>query len=133
MTQDMSYPDPEQLKTYSMEPMPFHDVAGAPFQEVDDDLSDHAVRADFGNVDYKYRATYIMVEMEEGWKHIEEVPEITKDHDEAWKAAMDFQIEEDFICATGMVYDENDEPHQYDAYWLLADVTIRNPDAYPNL
>lgn len=136
MPQDMSYPDPEQLKSYALEPMPFHEINASSLELMVDDerFEDYTLRCGFGNTEYLFRATYIMVETTPGeWEHIEDVSYFDMTHEEAWQPADDLQIEEDFICTTGIASDTPDGPIQYDAYWLLAEVVIRNPDAHPTL
>lgn len=127
--QDHSYPDPEQLKTYALEPMPFHDIVASDLEIIGDEdgVVDGTLRVGYGDTEYRYRPGDIFVETSrEEWEHIDDVDYYDMNHSHAFENAINFQIEEDFVRVTEFVTDNEGEPAQFDAYWVLETVTIRN-------
>lgn len=137
MTQDITYPDPEQLRKYADEPMPFHKINASNIEMLvgERGITDGSLRWGAGPVEYIWHPTYILVETErDEWERIEDISWYDMDHTDAWDKAIDLQIEEDFICVTEFISESGEAgdaiPHQFDAYWVLQTVTINNPNLY---
>lgn len=125
MPQETTYPDPEQLKTYSRDPMPFHEITTSGLEITEDGT----LRFPAGNVEYRFDPTYINVETApEEWERVCDVSDFDMDHCDAFDRAGNLEVGEDYICATGPT-DARAEPAQFDAYWLLGTVTITHPDS----
>lgn len=118
----MTYPDPDALREYAEEPMPFHDIGAADLRLVADRLL-----AEFDHVRYVYAPTQICVEVEDGeWEYIDGADGFELTHEEAWSRAIDLQIEEDFVCVTEFLTKDG-RLHMFDAYWVLDHVVIKKP------
>lgn len=127
MTQDHSYPDPGQLRKFAEEPMPFDDILPGDL-DLDDD--GHYV-ATVENVTYDYHPTYINVEVEDGeWEQVSDLSWCDLTHVEAADRYMHMEIQEDFICESGMVTMPNGDPAQFEAFWILEEICIQNPKLY---
>jgi len=131
---DIDYPEPSELREYAMEPMPFHPLTP-------DDLSmqiDGHLEATIVNVTYNYRPATLAFELESiEWTPQSDISDLFHDHDRSWKQADNVEITEDYIAATGLTHavewdhvigGKMDKPVQFDAKWLLDEVTIKNDD-----
>lgn len=124
--QDTSYPEPAQLRQYAQEPMPFTEV---------DDISlrhDGYLTGGSEHVEYAYGPTYIRFTPESADSvddafEVSEHPDASLDHARCWTEAEHVQVEEDFICATGLADKMVPEPGQFEAFWMLRSVTITVP------
>jgi hypothetical protein len=122
--QDASYPDPDQLKTFAREPMPFHGFRVADLELLDTNHLRYGVE----NVEYRFAPAYINVETSEGeWERASDVEWVDVDHQEAWEKAEAWEEGEDFYIAT-YIHPDPEQPHQVHAYWILETIEIRNQD-----
>lgn len=120
MTQDIHYPDPEQLKTFAEEPMPFQEFHGTDLEM----LEDGRIRVGIANVEYIYHPTYLLETDEYGEVTRFEYPDWPISAKESFDDSMAISIVEDFI--SGVVpADEH-----YEAYWVLEKIEIENPNLY---
>lgn len=130
MQQDTSYPDPEQLKTWAGEMVPFTGgVSPGSVMLTDDGYLSRTDVEDTFEVEYQYRPTYINVETaQDEWHRADDVSWADIDHEQAWDRAMNVEWGEDFISVTGMCPDP-DQPAQFDAYWILETTTVTRHEA----
>lgn len=126
MTQNDSYPDPAQVRSFIDEPMPVHDMNRASWR-----LTDEAhILVEFAEVTYDYRPGTPCVLVETGVDGTyEPIGETGYDltPTEAYQRAETSYAEEDFIDASGLVgLDEGETTALYDATWILDEMVIRN-------
>ena len=117
----MSYPDPSELRKWSEEPMPFHSIRPHDLELLENDK----IRVGYGNVEYVYHPTYLRVQPEEKDAFREEYPEWNDLIEDFWEDSLNIEITEDFICFT--MFHNN---CQYEAYWVLEEITVENPNLY---
>jgi hypothetical protein len=125
--QESSYPDPEQLRKFAENPMPFHGIVASDLELIENDerMPDGTLRVGYGNVEYRFHPHYISVETEPGnWENVENVEQYDMNHQEIFDLSIDLQIEEDFICVTGFITNDEGETTQFDAYWILGKILI---------
>ena len=116
----MSYPEPQELREFAQEPMPFHEIHASDLELLDNDR----IRVGYENVEYVYHPTYLRVEFADGEHERHEYPDWEYVLEDVWNDGVDWEIQEDFICVT-MLSD-----HRYEAYWVLEEITIENPSLY---
>lgn len=124
----MKYPDPDALREYAEEPMPFHDITPGDFEVREGPA--FVLDATFETTRYRYRPAYIRVDTDRDTAVFADPTQkdIPIDYESAWEQALDIDVAEDFLCATGCITVAG-EAAKYDAFWMLSTVTIRNPDA----
>lgn len=126
MQQDDSYPDPKQLRAFAEEPMPFHDLRPADLEM----LHNGRLRAGVGNVEYEYRQSSLLLEVENGsYTPVERVDRshfeaCRFDHARAWQIAGNTEVTEDYVSLTGVAHKMVTSPTQFDATWVLDEITI---------
>lgn len=126
MPQDHTYPDPAQLRAWAREPMPFTAQEGPDLRHdghlvAKADGDEHAI----GRIEYDYSPGYIRFTPEEGEATtIEQMADATLDHAGCWTRADDIEMQEDFICATGITGDMVPQFGQFEAFWILETVTV---------
>lgn len=121
MERDTSYPEPEQLRKYAEEPMPFHEFTATDLELVENDK----IRVGIENVEYIYHPTYFLIDPgHEDWDR-QKYPEWVDKVDGVWKDSLDWEIQKDFICTTGF-----SDGQKYEAYWVLETIEIENPNLY---
>ena len=120
MNQDNSYPEPSQLQEFTNKPMPFHDIHASDLELIED----NKIRVSYENTEYVYHPTYFRIERAENDVERIEYSEWKNEVDMMWENGMDWEIQEDFICVTYL------SDYQYEAYWVLENITINNPNLY---
>lgn len=125
MGQDHSYPDPVQLRAFAAEPLPFTEIEG-----IDPRADGHLVgHSPDRTVEYDYRPSYIRFTPETGDVYeVSQHADATLDHAGCWTRADDIEVTEDFVCATGLTGDMVPEFGQFEAFWVLDELTISVPD-----
>jgi len=118
LQQKTAYPDPKQLRQFTTEPVPFHELSD--IELCDDDR----IRCTVGNVEYVFHPTYVLEEVQDGEYDRYEYPETPLPRNELFESRTDTQINEDYICMT-LILDT-----LYEAYWVLEEITIENPNLY---
>lgn len=122
MPQETSYPDPEQLRAYADEPMPFTEVA-----DLDMNYQGHLVGGSEG-VEYDFRPSYIRVQPEDDdHYYVRPRDQVEFDHARAWSIALDVEVAEDYVCAHGHAEKMLPRGGMYEAFWILDTVTIARP------
>ena len=118
----MSYPEPNELKEFSTEPIIFHDIQGNELELLDS----HKIRVGYENVEYVFHPTYILEEVENSQEEREryEYPNWPIPAEELFSDMMNVSILEDYICGTVL------SDGYYEVYWVLEKVTFENPNLY---
>jgi len=124
MPQETRYPDPKQLRAFAREPMPFHEVHASDLELLDDGALRHGVES----VEYRWSAEYVVIETEpDEWERLSDLSGFDMSHPEAWNRADDIELNEDYVCATGVPDSVDPSVWMYEAYWLLDSITIERP------
>jgi len=124
MPQETRYPDPAQLREFASEPQAFHPVHASDL----DLLDDRTLRHTAGSVRYRWTPEYVNVETgPDEWHRVSDVDYTDMTYGESWNAAVDVEVGPDYVCATGTPNHPERRFSRYEAYWLLADITIRRP------
>lgn len=121
MERNTSYPEPEQLREFTQEPMPFHEFHASDLELLEDDR----IRVGIEDVEYTYHPTYLRVENNDENVHREEYPEWDDFVSDVWEDSVDIEITEDYLCFFML---NNDSI--YEAYWVLEEISISNPNLY---
>ena len=125
MPQETDYPDPDQLRAFAREPVPFHEVHASDLELLDDGTLRHGVES----VEYRWPAEYTNVETAPGeWKRLKDVSHFDMSHREAWGTADNIRLTEDYVCATGVPDAEGPNIWMFEAYWVLGSITIRRSE-----
>jgi hypothetical protein len=118
-----NYPEPEELKAFAANPLPFHSLKP----------SDLALKQDGGlwagcsPVYYVYGASYINLETAEGeWHRESDTDYYDLSFSQAWKEADNVVVEDDYVTASGLAPGRVDDPARYEAYWTLGTIKIRS-------
>jgi len=128
MPQETGYPDPAQLRAFTDDPMPFHDLKPQDFEM----LPNGRLRAGVGNVEYEYRQSSVLLEVDgDGYVPVSEVDHgLFKaspfDHARAWKIHGNCVVEEDYVSVKGINSGMTTEPVGFDAVWILDSIEIQN-------
>jgi len=118
LQQKTAYPDPKQLRQFTTEPVPFHELSD--IELCDDDR----IRCTVGNVEYVFHPTYVLQRENKNEWNKYEYPETPIPRSELFEDAIHTEIQEDYICQTVIVDTE------YEVYWVLEEITISNPNLY---
>ena len=120
MQQDYSYPDPAQLRVFSKEPVPFHELKPRDLELLDSG----DIRYGVGGVEYRWSPEYITVESGlEEWEPADDVDaDIT--HSKAWGLSQSTTFDEDHVTVTAMFVPEDRTLWLAKAVWVLDSITI---------
>jgi hypothetical protein len=118
----MNYPEPQELREFAQEPVPFHKIHASDLEL----LSDGRIRVGYENVEYVYHPTYLLEELENsnGERERYEYPNWPVSASEIFEDSVEWEIVEDYICTTFTV------DGWYEIYWVIEDITIENPELY---
>lgn len=126
--QQTDYPDPEQLKTWAREMVPFTELGDSTLDE--DEYIVVTSEEDILQIEYHYRPTYIMVEVApDEWKRLSDVSGHDISHEDVYEEALVSEEGEDFFCLTTHGSDEDGNDARYDAYWVLEETRIKRTEA----
>jgi len=120
MTQQTSYPDPAQLRTFAADPMPFHSVTAS-----DLELKPYSsLTATVSDTTYEYAKDTINVEVSDSeYVPLETLPNLKLSYGDAWDDALDVCVVEDYVQVVGMLQRDG-ESLAYEAYWILDSICI---------
>lgn len=134
MSTATTYPEPDQLRSFANEPMPFHTIDPSLVDANDDaEHSDEnggesdgaaVLRSTHGRVTYEYKPAYINVETaRDEWHRASDIEWVDVTHREAFEKADHVECSEDYIIAK-FVHPDPTQPYMIEAYWLLNSITI---------
>jgi len=115
------YPEPEELRSFAANPLPFHDLTAS-----DVSIGRRWLSAQCPPVFYRYEPAYINLATAEGeWHRESDIDYYDLSFSQAWEYADNVVVEEDYAIASGLTPGDPADPARYEATWVLETIEIQ--------